>query len=367
MAKGRSKKKQQVSGVDAVLAPIAALLVLGGAFGSSMLERAKGGPPKPAPVPPAGGGAPDGTREPAKKGIKAKLDKLGQRFKPLGRALDVQQRYSEVRGNNLAASVTFQAFVSLLPLLLVIVAAIGFVSAGAGPDVAGRIIGGLGLDGDAARAVTDAVKAAENSRRTASVVGLAGLLWSGLGLVNGLQFAMNQVWQVEERGIKDKAVGLGWLLGAALIFVASAAITTALRWLPGAAAPLGIIVTFGVSFVLWLWTSRALPNIKVPWKRLIPGAVLGAIGLEVLKVVGAFYVPKAVESSSQLYGSLGIVFAILAWLLFFGRLIVYSTVLNVVMYERRSGTVMATVAVPALPGAEQSATRAGRIDDPDIG
>ena len=40
----------------------------------------------------------------------------------------------------------------------------------------------------------------------------------------------------------------------------------------------------------------------------------GAIGLEVLKLVGTVYVPRAVASSSALYGSLGVVFAILAWL-----------------------------------------------------
>ena len=39
-----------------------------------------------------------------------------------------------------------------------------------------------------------------------------------------------------------------------------------------------------------------------------------AVGIEVLKLVGGIYVPRAVASSSALYGSIGIVFAILAWL-----------------------------------------------------
>jgi membrane protein len=119
-----------------------------------------------------------------------------------------------------------------------------------------------------------------------------------------------------------------------------------------------------VSFVLWWWTSRALPNIRVPWRRLVPGAVLGAIGLEVLKVAGAFYVPRAVASSSQLYGSLGVVFAILAWLLFFGRLIVYSATVNVVRWEEDHGTVVIDIRVPNLPGEQNDpdATRAGQQD-----
>ena len=46
--------------------------------------------------------------------------------------------------------------------------------------------------------------------------------------------------------------------------------------------------------------------------------------------MGSIYVPRLVASSQALYGTLGIVFATLAWLLFFGRLLVYANVLNVV-------------------------------------
>jgi hypothetical protein len=56
-----------------------------------------------------------------------------------------------------------------------------------------------------------------------------------------------------------------------------------------------------------------------------------------------------------------VVFAILAWLFFFGRLVVYSTVLNVVLWERTHGTVTIDLEVPSLPGreAEPVATRSG--------
>jgi membrane protein len=165
--------------------------------------------------------------------------------------------------------------------------------------------------------------------------------------------------------MKDKAFGLAWLVGAAVLFVGGAAATTALRWLPGFLAPLGIIITFAVSFGLWLWTSRVLPNTKLPWRALVPGALLGAIGLEVLKVVGAYYVPRAVASSSQLYGSLGIVFAVLAWLLLFGRLVVYSAVLNVTRYEQHQGTIRAVIEAPPVPDVRPVANRSGRLVSAD--
>ena len=44
-------------------------------------------------------------------------------------------------------------------------------------------------------------------------------------------------------------------------------------------------------------------------------------------------------SSSDLYGPVGVVFAVLGWLLVFGRLVVYSAIVEVVLWEERHGTV----------------------------
>jgi membrane protein len=286
----------------------------------------------------------------------------------LRRIVPVQRRYGELNGNPLAASFAFQTFVALFPLMLVAVAVVGFVSANGSGDPAARIIEELGLTGSAADAVQDAVAAAEDSRQATTIVGLAGLAWSSLGLVAALQYVFNQVWQVEARGIKDRAIGVGWLAGAALLFVGGAAATTVVRWLPGPLKPLTLLLTVLVSFGLWLWAFRVLPNSRPPWRSLIPGAIFGAIGFEVLKAVGAYWVPRMVESSSQLYGTIGIVLAILAWLLFFGRLVVYAAVVNVVRHEAEHGTVEATIEIPRQPGADSDddITRGGRVARDDV-
>lgn len=343
----RAKKKSGV--IESLLVPAAAsVVVTSAAIHARSADHNANGRHVPRPRP---------AREPESPSF---LDRVATKLPFLKPVAAIQRRYGDVGGNQLASAFTLNAFLSIFPLLLVALAVLGFVATGQ-TDVAGRLVDNLGLKGESAKMLTDAVEAAKSSRKAASVVGFLGLLWSGLGLVGALQYAYNSVWQVNDRGMKDKAYGLLWLVGAALLFVGGAAATTALRWLPGPVAPLGILVTFAVSFGLWLWTSRVLPNTKLPWRRLIPGALLGAIGLEVLKVVGAYYVPKAVASSSQLYGSLGIVFAVLAWLLVFGRLVVYSAVLNVVRYEKHQGTIQAVVEAPPLPGVRPVADRSGRL------
>lgn len=297
--------------------------------------------------------------------MKKRLAALGERYPRLGTALAVQKRYSELNGSYLASAVTLSAFLSLFPLLLFAIAILGFFSAGS-PSLAGDVVARLGLTGDARDGIIAAIQTAERSRRTASVIGIAGLLWSGLGLVAAVQYAINAAWQVAGQGWRDKLKGLMWLGGASLLFVTSFATAAVLRILPGFLAPLGIVAGLAMNVGLWVWTFKALGTRDVGWRPLIPGAVVAAVGLEVLKAVGAFYVPGAVASASALYGTLGVVFATLAWLLFFGRLVVYSAVVNVVRWEEHHGTVTVEMQTPKVPGeVAVEVTRAGEIKPHD--
>ncbi|HVF14675.1 MAG TPA: YihY/virulence factor BrkB family protein [Acidimicrobiales bacterium] len=297
------------------------------------------------------------------------LDKLAawadtHNHRLLQTAIRVQKRYGELNGNFMASAVTLSSFVSLFPLLLFAAAVLGFFAA-SDPNLGPSVVTQLGLEADseAATAIVDTIDVAKNSRRTASVVGVVGLLWSGLGLIAALQYAINTSWQVTGHGWKDKLEGLLWLGGATVLFMGSVAVSAALNFLPRWLSPVNILIGLALNFALWLWTMKTLSNRDIGWKSLVPGAAAGALGFEVLKLVGSVYVPRLVASSSALYGSLGVVFALLAWLLFFGRLIVYSAVVNVVRWEEDYGTVTVDLPVPRVPGeAPADATRAGEVD-----
>jgi membrane protein len=274
----------------------------------------------------------------------------------------VQARYKELHGRELALAVTLSAFLSLLPLLLVGIAVFGFFSAASSKDLAKEAVDQLGLarSSDTARLITEAMHTAESSRKAASVVGLAGLLVTGFGVVRTLQYVWNAAWQVPGRGLRDLAVGLGWLAGAFVLFALSFALSAAAGLLPWYLAPIGIVAGLATGVGLWLWTAHTLPNRLVGWRPLLPGAVVGAAGFEILKIAASFVVPRFVASSSDLYGPIGVVFAALAWLLLFGRLVVYSAVVEVVLWEERHGTEQLAIEVPARPGVEAvGATRAG--------
>ncbi len=290
------------------------------------------------------------------------LSPLTSRFGWAREALAVQKRFSDVQGGPLASYITLAAFLSLFPLLLLAVAVVGLVASRRG-DAAKTVIDQLSLTGQAADFVRETLATASTSKRSASIVGLLGLLWSGLGLVNTLETAFGAVWQSEGRGLKDKGFALLWLVGAGLLLTASVAATAAAGFLPDPLTWLSLLPTLVVDVALWLWTFQALTTRRgIPWRAHLPGAILGAVGFEILKVVGGVYVPRLVGSSSALYGSLGVVFALLAWLALFGRLSVYAACLNVVRWEKHHGTVRVDLEVPNVPSGTDpvEATRAGR-------
>jgi len=284
---------------------------------------------------------------------------LTKRFSWAATAWRVQRRFGEVHGSQLAAAVTLGAFLALFPLLLSVIAVMGFV-AHSRPDFASSLVERMGLTGSAASTVVDAVNRADETRVGASIVGFAGLLWSGLGLVGAFEAVFDTVWQVRGRGVKGKLNDLVWLVGAVAILAGSVALTALLNILPGFLAPVAVLAAIAVNVVLWLWTFKVLTNRNVPWSAHLPGAVLAGVGLQLLTVIGAVYVPRAVASASALYGPLGVVLAILAWLLVFGRLVVYAAAHNVVRWEEDHGTVTVEIELPRVPGdVPIAATRAG--------
>jgi membrane protein len=161
------------------------------------------------------------------------------------------------------------------------------------------------------------------------LVGLVGLVWTGSSLAVSVASAYDVAWGVPSRVTRARLVGLGWLAGSGLLLTVGSFVTAAIGELPVLVAPLVLALSLAVNTVLWLWTSWVLPNRPAPpWRSLLPGSIVGAIGLEALKLAGAYVVPLMVAKSSALYGTIGVVFALIAWLWVLGRLVVVVTIVE---------------------------------------
>jgi membrane protein len=245
----------------------------------------------------------------------------------LARVRDVQQRYSAIGGPTLAAGVTLYGFLALFAILVLAIAALGYLSVN-NEDLATTIADDLGLTGDAAGIITDGVDAAQRSRNATTVIGVLGLVWLGTTWAGSIANAYNAAWRVAGRGFRDRAHGVLWLAGTIAFLGAAGGATALWALLPGFLAPLVVVVSLVANAALWLWTSRVLPNRPFSLRAAWPGALVGAVALEVLKVLGSYVVPRYITRSSELYGAIGVIIAVLLWLLIFGRVVLYVAVIE---------------------------------------
>jgi membrane protein len=189
---------------------------------------------------------------------------------------------------------------------------------------------GGGLPGAITNAIGDAARSAQSESWWLFLVGVPLLLWAGFSGAKAIQLIHSLVWDEPPPKPKPLQASLAFT-GMVLAFMAAVALTWWVRddW-PGLLAP---VLTFAPLAVLWLWVSLHLPHRDAPWQALLPGALLVAIGFQVLhEVVGTFLVPK-LEKSTSLYGDLGATTTFLFFMYMTAILVVMAPVLNSTLYE----------------------------------
>ena len=186
----------------------------------------------------------------------ARLEEAGARHPRLAVGIAVQRRFGAERGANLAAAISMRAFLSLFPVLVLAIAAVGFVG-GDPRSVAHDIVQALGLSGRAADTITDAVRTAQDTKVASSLIGVVGLLWTGTGLAASLTAAWNQTWRIPGGGVRGRLLGFVWLVGGLALF-ALALLLLALVGGSGALPEIGIVAglvvdTLGFLLDLCAW------------------------------------------------------------------------------------------------------------------
>ena len=266
--------------------------------------------------------------------------------------LAVQQRYKQDAADQLAAAIGFFAFLSLVPLLLLAVAAAGFIL----DDPEDQVAVALALTeaipgfeatletGEPDEGVSALIATVVEQRGTVGLIGAVTLLLAGLRVIASAMAATRVVF----RGGVVKGVG-GWIrkllslvvlgLTALLAIGASAVAGIDLDILPRwVSVALSMTVSFGLDLVLFLVAYRVLSTTtSMRWRQLLPGALLAAAGWTLLKLFGSTWVAGQVAGANALYGTLGGVIALLLLLYLAGRLYLYGAELSAVLVERQEG------------------------------
>lgn len=247
----------------------------------------------------------------------------------------VLETASENQITFLAAAVAYYAFVSLVPLLaivLVISAAIG------GRQLVERLLAQTEafLTPEAQAMLTEALVVGAG-RAGATVVGALVLTWSALKVFRGVDSAFSLVYNTAgEKSILDGIVdGVIVVLAITLGVGIMTFVGITLRVLPlgPAAGPVAAIVVFGTLVVAFLPVYYVFPDRPIAVREAFPGAVLAAVGWTVLGSL--FHVYIAVAGGVALYGALGGVLLLVTVLYAGAILLLLGAVVNAVVADRQ--------------------------------
>ena len=275
---------------------------------------------------------------------KALFQRVRQKRPLLDHLVRMFQRYQADGGDRLASSVTFYWFLSLFPILLI---AVFFTRLLLGDDAGQQITDGLGpyLGRPTATAVGDVV---QHSAGKAGLIGLVGTLLSGLGWIEALREAIRTVWHqnikagnIVTRKVADVVALVGLFAVIAASVVVSGAATAATNQvlsflgldgsLPAKAFTVVLSYVLGalIDVGIFLYLFVRLAKVPTPLRRVLKGAVFGAVGFEVLKFFGAFYIGRTTSKGEATYGTFATVVGLLLFLNLVSRLVLYTAAFTV--------------------------------------
>jgi membrane protein len=265
-----------------------------------------------------------------------KLDRLQRRYKAAGFPIAVVYKYFDDSGPYLAALITYYAFVSLFPLLLLTSTILGHVLAG-NPELQQRLI-------DSALSQFPVVGDQLQTPRELSggivgvLVGVLGSLYGGLGVAQAVQYAMNTAWSVPRNSRPNPFLARGrslLLLGTAGLAVLG---TTALSTLgSGNAGSLGavlrvlvLVASVAVNGVVFVFAFRLATARRLTVRQVAPGALTAAVLWQLLQTFGVGYVGHVVRTASAVNGVFALVLGLLAFLYLAAVIGVLCVEINVV-------------------------------------
>ncbi|MBW3638839.1 MAG: YihY/virulence factor BrkB family protein [Actinobacteria bacterium] len=248
-------------------------------------------------------------------------------------------RYQADAGDRQAAAVTFFGFLSFFPLIALATSLLSYVL---GDEAIGTVVREVNSYAPGLAGQLELEKILTDNRKAGAtgLLGLAGLLYAGLGWVDALREAIRTVWHhnVKEgnlvvKKVKDVVV----LAGLGVAVVLSVGISAATGAFTGFALDVvglektfvataiakvvGVTLGLATSTGLFLYLFWRLPKVQSPFRRVVKGALLAGLLFEVLKRVGAVYIERTTEN--PVYGAFAVIVGLLVWINIVSRMLLF--------------------------------------------
>lgn len=283
----------------------------------------------------------------AKPAWRASVDRLVEWGKQT-RVFRTVDRFSDVGGNIISAGMAYQAVFATFAALWVGFGIFGIVLRErpnlqqATVEYLNTLVPGLIADGTSQGAVSLSLLLSTRTLDWTSIVAALALLWVAVSWFTGTRRAVRLIFRLPRAystaiRMKIRDAGLAITFGFAILLSAALSVV-------GTQLLHGLFIRFGVAEPKWLLAGvtnvsaliamvifdtlvlvaivRVLAGITVDRLNLITGAVMGAIGLGIIKVLGSLLLGGA--TSNPLLASFAILIGLLIWFNLIARVLLLT-------------------------------------------
>lgn len=249
--------------------------------------------------------------------------------------------FSDHKVTKLSASLAYYTLFSLGPLLIVII------------FIAGKFLGEEAVQGgiysqmksfigaNAAEQIQTIIKNAAINGKSgiAAVIGVITLLIGATTVFGEIQDSINSIWGVKAKPkagimklVMTRLLSFGLIASLGFLLLVSLAVTAVVETIgnrlreafPDVAVVIlyiiNLVITLGVTTMLFAIIFKVLPDIRIKWKAIWPGAIATAILFMIGKFLISVYIAKSNIGST--YGTAGSLVILIVWI-YYSSMILY--------------------------------------------
>ena len=243
--------------------------------------------------------------------------------------------FQQDEAEQLGAALAYYATFSIFPLLILLLAALG-ATVGSQATVRQGMLDAVSsnFSPSLAQTLSTVLDTVAKQAGTATVIGVITLLLGASGVFQQLDRSFNKIWNTPKPEqpagwwamivsvVRERLVSFLMVMAVGFLLVLSmvlSGVSNALVGLLSNVPVVGGVVGFLVSLVLSVLLSslifgliyRYLPDVKLTWRDVLPGALVTGVLWEVAKRLLALYIEHSAFSSA--YGAIGTVLVLMVW------------------------------------------------------
>ncbi len=258
--------------------------------------------------------------------------------------------FSKDNSNLLAAAVAYSLLFSIFPFALALTSVAGFMMSS--PEVEGQVIAAMGnLIPVARNLIVNTLEGVIRAREATGIIALLMLVYSATTFFSALRNSLNRAWGAPDRPtyVVGEIMDISMLVLAVVFLLAFTWLTTTVQYMHESGMQLWILkftrstifhrivfmllnaaLAYGVILLLY----HFIPSKRPGWKHIWLGALLAAIGFEIVRFAFVWYVKNFAEYG-LVYGPISSVIALLMFIYFTAWVLLFFAKFSYVKMHRQ--------------------------------